>query len=246
MNLKSFFQKIFFTCLLFISSNTFLFSINTDSLSPKIIRKDTSALVARSFNQDKLNAFADDNDFNYKDEFENPENFWSEFLWWLNKQMNLYKAIGYTWEYGKYVLIAVAILLIVLQLLKVPILGFFSRKSIPNAIPFQVTEENIQQMDFDVLIAEALQKKLYRNAVRYLYLKTLKQLSNHNYIQWQQDKTNTDYTNEIIHQELKLEFENITLVFEKIWYGEFPATHKVVDELIPICNKVETIIQNKF
>lgn len=247
MRINIFLQHIFLGGLFLLISYSAVLGIEADSVVlKKQLVKDSSQVIMRSIDQASLNAFAEDNDFNYKDEFEKPVSFWQQLLWWLNKQGELSSAISYTWKYGKYILIGLVIFLLVMQFLKVPITGLFSSRVAKNTIPFQITEEDIQEMDFDALVAEALQKKLYRNAIRYLYLKTLKQLSYYNYIQWQQDKTNTDYMNEIAHKELKKEFKQITTVFEKIWYGEFPANEKVVDELKPICKKVETIIQTKL
>jgi hypothetical protein len=217
-------------------------SVFADSASTKQITKDQSEVAVRSIDQEKLNSFANDNDFNYNEEFEKPVNAWQQFLWWLNQQFQIYKALGYTWYYGKYVIMGIAILLIILQLLKVPIRGLFSSKPMHGNMPFQITEENLKEMDYDKLIEESIQKKLFRNAVRYLYLKTLNQLSAHDFIKWQQEKTNYDYLNEILNQELKTEFSYITQIFERIWYGEFPANEKIIEQLRPACKKMENII----
>ena len=54
-----------------------------------------------------------------------------------------------------------------------------------NALPYTVEEDTIYGVDFPGGIAEALSRQNYREAVRLLYLQTLKQLSDAERIDWQ-------------------------------------------------------------
>ena len=87
---------------------------------------------------------------------------------------------------------------------------------------FSYVEEDIKQVNFDKLIADALNQKNYRLATRYMYLKSLKLLANKNIIEWHFEKTNSDYINEIKDSKLKSIFKRISHIYEYIWYGEFP------------------------
>jgi hypothetical protein len=58
-------------------------------------------------------------------------------------------------------------------------------------------------------------------ATRYYYLWLLKTLSDRNIIEWDIEKTNGDYLNEISNLELKNEFQFLSYVYEYSWYGEF-------------------------
>ena len=87
---------------------------------------------------------------------------------------------------------------------------------------FNYVEENIEQVDFDKLIKQALKDNNYRLATRYMYLKSLKVLANKKTIDWHYDKTNTDYLNEIKDSKVKALFKRISYIYDYVWYGEFP------------------------
>lgn len=92
---------------------------------------------------------------------------------------------------------------------------------------FNYIEENITEIDFDKLIAQAVKSGNYRLATRYLYLKSLKILAKNKVIEWHYDKTNSDYLNEIKTEKAKQLFKRASYVYDYIWYGEFP-----VDEVL--------------
>ena len=81
--------------------------------------------------------------------------------------------------------------------------------------------KNIHEIDFDQNIEDAVNGKNYRLAVRLLYLKSLKRLSDSGLIDWQINKTNSVYVNELNHPTKKTEFLKLTHQFEYIWYGEY-------------------------
>lgn len=98
--------------------------------------------------------------------------------------------------------------------------SFFSPKS-QAAAPLSYEEEHIQNINLDAYIKKALEEKNYRLAIRYMYLKSLKSLSEKNLIEWNFEKTNADYYNEIKNGELKTNFQKISYWYDHIWYGEF-------------------------
>ena len=81
--------------------------------------------------------------------------------------------------------------------------------------------ENVHNMDFDSLIANALKNKDYRLVIRFLYLKNLKLLTDKEFIEWKPNKTNYSYQYEIENQTVRSQFMEMTLIFDYIWYGEF-------------------------
>jgi hypothetical protein len=87
-------------------------------------------------------------------------------------------------------------------------------------IDINLSEEHIEQIDLDILINEALVTKNYRLAIRYHYLRVLKNLSLRNIIEWQFEKTNSDYQNEITIDQLKPLFQEVSYLYDYIWYGE--------------------------
>ena len=98
--------------------------------------------------------------------------------------------------------------------------SLFSRKKQVIA-PLNIKEQHIEKVDLDSYINNALQEENYRLAIRYMYLKSLKLLSQNNIIDWHYEKTNSDYYREIENQELKENFKKASYLYDNIWYGEF-------------------------
>ncbi len=80
-------------------------------------------------------------------------------------------------------------------------------------------EENLHQADLDDFIKRALAQENYALAIRLYYLAILKELSLKNIISWKKDKTNRDYLREMNRTPLAVGFTDLTLIFERIWYG---------------------------
>ncbi|OQD42628.1 hypothetical protein BUL40_08855 [Croceivirga radicis] len=83
-----------------------------------------------------------------------------------------------------------------------------------------ISEQHIETIDFDALLADALKNKDYRLAVRYQFLLLLKHLSNKDLIDWHFEKTNADYTREIKEPRLKNSFMELAYLYDYVWYGE--------------------------
>lgn len=92
---------------------------------------------------------------------------------------------------------------------------------------YEVELEDINTIEFDSSIARALAAGDYRAACRYIYLKTLKALSDSDAIDWKIFKTPLQYTREVRDSE----FRTLTNHFLRIRYGDFDATRALFDEM---------------
>jgi hypothetical protein len=101
--------------------------------------------------------------------------------------------------------------------------GIFRRSSTSSNISSASVQEEIidNQTNFDALISKAEQERNYRLAVRYQYLKSLHKLADNKTVQLSVDKTNYSYVNEIVDENTRNSFANLTLNYEYTWYGEF-------------------------
>lgn len=180
----------------------------------------------QSFSEDLASKYTDA-DFNYDVVEGETQNFLARAVsWFFNKIENLfgvklspdaYKFI----EFLIYLLLAILVGYFILKmLLGRDVSTFFNRKSAAIA-PLTSKEEHIESINLDAYISDALAQKNYRLAIRYMYLKSLKELSLVNIISWHFDKTNTDYYNEIENPEVKNSFEKVSYLYDYIWYGEF-------------------------
>lgn len=97
----------------------------------------------------------------------------------------------------------------------------FGKSSDKSIIPVSDIENNIYATDFKTIIAEAEANGNFRLAIRYYYLWLLKQLSERELIDYDVEKTNSDYHNEISSEATKKEFSYTSYLYNYIWYGEF-------------------------
>lgn len=103
--------------------------------------------------------------------------------------------------------------------------SFLSKKNRGPAT-LQFEEEHIENLDLEKEIKNALEQKNYRLAIRFMYLKSLKTLSLQNLIEWNFEKTNSDYYREIENPGIKENFQKISYWYDHIWYGEFTLDEK--------------------
>ncbi len=80
-------------------------------------------------------------------------------------------------------------------------------------------EENLPAADIPDFIRNALQAGDYKMAVRLRYLGLIQSLARRDWIHWERDKTNGDYLGEMSARPVFEAFRDVTLVFERIWYG---------------------------
>lgn len=85
----------------------------------------------------------------------------------------------------------------------------------------EMVEENIHTIDFKEIIKKSKQDKDYRLTIRYYYLWLLKSLSDKEIIEWDIEKTNSDYLYEIKSENLKDSFKYLSYIYDYSWYGEF-------------------------
>lgn len=124
-------------------------------------------------------------------------------------------------QYTEAILIGIGILILALIVWfvykKNPGLFVHSRK---GTLPYTVEEDTIYGVDFEKGISVALSRRDYREAVRLLYLQTLKLLSDEKRIDWQFYKTPTQY----IYEVKTPAFKQLTNQFLRVRYGNFEAT----------------------
>jgi Domain of unknown function (DUF4129) len=103
-----------------------------------------------------------------------------------------------------------------------------NRKNIASDIVV-VEEENAR--DPDSLLRNAIRSGNYRLAVRYLYLRSLKRLSEKKFIEINTNKTNYEYVTEIRKHKFANEFASLTLQYEYVWYGEYPVDERLFEQI---------------
>ena len=95
-------------------------------------------------------------------------------------------------------------------------------------------EETIYGIDFDAVIRQAVAAGDYRQAVRYVYLQTLRHLSDHALIEWMPQKTPTQYIRECDNDD----FRQLTNLFLRVRYGNFEATPSMYDSVVGLQSSI--------
>lgn len=96
-----------------------------------------------------------------------------------------------------------------------------------DSLDYDVTEDTIYGIDFPSEIEKAISRHDFREALRLMYLQTLKWLSDNHQIEWQSFKTPTQYTKEWRNAD----FLKITRLFVRVRYGGFEATEEMIAEM---------------
>ena len=96
----------------------------------------------------------------------------------------------------------------------------FAKKK-KNITVAEMVAENIHTIDFKDIIKKSKNQKEYRLTIRYYYLWLLKSLADKEIIEWDIEKTNSDYLYEIQSPSLKDNFKYLSYIYDYSWYGEF-------------------------
>ena len=209
--------------LLIILLSTTQAEVSNDTLMNRAVY-DTSKFEVRNPAEITLSKYRNDKDFIY-DRAEAPLSFWDKIKIWVNSYLKEFissEGFSIYFTYFLYSIAAVSVFLVIYVLLKSNLRGLFYGKQGESLNKFKIIEEDINKIDFEKRILDAVSNKDYRLAVRLYYLKILKLLSDKKIIDWQINKTNSAYVKEIKKIDLHNHFEKITSIFEWIWYGEFP------------------------
>lgn len=102
--------------------------------------------------------------------------------------------------------------------------------------------EQIEDADLFRLLNEALQEGLYKDAVRIKYLMLIRKMSRLKLIIWKKDKTNGTYMEEMMGKNGYQLFFNITICFERIWYGERETGEQDFKSLEPVFDEFYKVI----
>jgi len=195
----------------------------------KDIQVDSDTIEAKTFQKNFKKKYTDP-EFVY--EHTAPEkSAWDHFLEWLAGIFrNLFsfttteKSIDFAANVIRVIAVVVitaVIYFIVKALINKEGQWIFGKNSNKRNIYYSDLEKNIHLLDFDSLIKESIQSGEKRAAVRYYYLWLLKVMAQNNYIDWDIEKTNSDYLYELQKPAHKEDFTYLSYLYNYIWYGEF-------------------------
>jgi len=191
---------------------------------PSIVRIDTnSEVTAAKFDKEAISKYKAQKEFQYDEIGHQQLSLWDRF-WY-----EFWRMIGDLFQgtaanpFSRYIFIVLGVGVVIFIVFK--LIGsenIFSRKSKETILPYDVLTENIHEIDYEQELQRLIAERKFRLAVRLLYLRALKKLSDAELIEWQPEKTNYHYLTELREPALKNDFGKLTLQFDYIWYGDFP------------------------
>lgn len=241
-------QKLLFSLLICITFSLSAYSFQDSTM----VDYDDAPLSVEKITKEDLQSFKDDSSYNYS--LEKADNSWWDnfkswlYSYWLRFFQWLFggtKAVGYLSFFLKiipYVLLAILIFIAVKFFLKTNMNGINLSKKNQSAVTLSEEENIIKNEDIQQLIKNALEDKNYRLAIRYYYLYILKIMSEKDLIDWQLQKTNDDYQQELSNSAYAKSFVTITRLYDYVWYGDFtidePKYNKAAEEFIKLQNSI--------
>ncbi|WP_163409665.1 DUF4129 domain-containing protein [Flavobacterium ajazii] len=193
------------------------------------ISVDSDTIEAKSFQKNFKKEYTD-SDFVYEQK-KAEKNWWDHFKEWLAgifDEMFTFKDPQASLNFVAVLLKVLAILIVVfvIYLIVKALIAkegqwIFSKEAKQKIVHYTDAEKNIHLLDFEKLIKESIEAGEKRVAIRYYYLWLLKIMAKNHYIEWDIEKTNTDYLYEIKSPVHKEEFTYLSYLYNYIWYGEF-------------------------
>ena len=183
-----------------------------------------------------LHQYRADEAYNYARELQAPELDWWD---WLMSKIGEFLSDLFSIQ-GKgdfriviYIVIALAFIALIAFILYRYQFKLFGRTG--KVTNENDEEDNIYGVDFEAVYAKAMAQKDYYKAVRIVYLRTLRWLSDGSKISWQLYKTPTQYTREY----LSVEFERMTTAFMRVRYGNYQASEELVELLLDLESQIK-------
>lgn len=210
----------------FISYTIFSFFllVGVSSYAQDTIVVKTANVDLRIPDKERIEKFRNDKNFQYKSEQPTRMPLWlQKILRGINEFLGKSLSKIFSREVAIIFLILVVSAIIIFIVLRSQNISF---KTLFGKQKLEIDEglfvaEDVNKMNFDELISQSLKTKNYRLAIRFMYLKNLKALSDKEIINWNPNKTNYSYQYEIENVRLRDGFLDTTRVFDFVWYGEF-------------------------
>jgi hypothetical protein len=153
------------------------------------------------------------------------------------------------WSWLKYLSYAIVIAAIVFLIYRLILYAYApdNRKLKTNQFQLNETEEEPTiESDLESLLDGALRERNFREAIRIHYLLAIRKLNENKIVVYTIDKTNFEYVSEVGGHPAFTLFRDLTINFEKIWFGDVPADEQKFNSYqINYTKLAETISSNR-
>lgn len=182
----------------------------------------------------KINSYLADKDYQYGGEYKPPADngiFNRLWKWILSLWKQGMKALDYLPLALRIFFYLLCLGLVIIIATKTKLYKiFYTDKEIQEPDFF---EENPleEKFDFNQAINLQISRQNFRNAIRLLHLKILKELEIQGVIRFAREKTNREYAREISDNKMKSEFFALAGIYNKVWFGNYQLSRDEYDLL---------------
>jgi hypothetical protein len=215
---------------------------------PPAVPAAADTLRPRPAPADVLDAYRANPDFQYDNPQAEGPSLWDRFWSWVWRTFLapvFENTSPQAWRWALVILAVALLAWLVTRLLRVEGGGPFSRSAGARAGAGPLLDvENIEAVDLDALLADAVARGAWREAVRFRYLVLLRALAAAGAVDWRRDKTNRTYAEEVraSRPALARPFGRATRVFDYVWYGERPVDRARYAALAPLFEEAEAAL----
>lgn len=126
-------------------------------------------------------------------------------------------------QYFFWILLGGVLLYAIIRIIAENNMRFFYRSpGKKRAAAIQEEQADGVEEDLDGQLQHFLQIRDHRQAVHYLYLKSLRLLNDRGLIRLHPQSTNREYLSQLGSDPHRGPFSDLMIAYEKVWYGEFP------------------------
>jgi hypothetical protein len=135
-------------------------------------------------------------------------------------------------KWGLFLVLIGVLLFLVLNTLGI---NPFRNKKIQSGIHIDIETiaEHLDEADLDPFLIEAIKSGNYKLAIRLYYLQIVQRLNYAGKIKWKRHKTNKHYVNEMRAFQDYPVFRDLTLTYEKCWFGPDVVNKENYEEICP-------------
>lgn len=217
------------------------------SVSPSSGKR-PSGMKVRMPEKDFFNIYLADKSYKYEEgygeEFKN--NFFSR-LWHRIIQvwkvgLKTFHYLPLALKYGFYIL---SILLLIVIITQTRLSKVFYTEGEISGVDFSEDKMLERKTDFNETVSIQISRQNYRNAIRYLHLKILREMEINGIVRFSREKTNREYAREISDSKLQQTFYQLSGIYNMVWFGNQNLSKEEFDILASGFYKFSVLISDQ-
>lgn len=187
---------------------------------------------SRYFDSQEMASYLEMDDFSYMSLTVRPPSIWERLQWWYAGLISRFLAnpnSSFFTNFLFYGLLFLVLGVAIFYMLRLKYAKAISSETKHSGTVGVASINANTAQDFDKMIEEARSNKEFKLAIRYLYLKSLYHLAANDLVKLKNWKSPHDYKRELAGDLVPI-YIQLSDLFEFVWYGDFDAGEKELNE----------------